>query len=54
MNEPRPRQQSLLEHTDRKPFPQEVEAKALELLVELFIAVIPALEGAKRDEQDHQ
>jgi hypothetical protein len=54
MNEAKLRQRSLLEDADRKPLPQEIEAKALELLVQMLIAVIPAIDGGRRDEQDHE
>jgi hypothetical protein len=54
MNEAKLRQRSLLEDADREPLPQEIEAKALELLVQMLIAVIPAIDGGRRDEQDHE
>jgi hypothetical protein len=54
VNEAKFRQRSLLEDGDSKPLPQEIEAKALELLVQMLIAVIPAIDGGRRDEQDHE
>lgn len=54
MNEAKLRQRSLLEHAESTPLPQEIEAKALELLVQMLIAVIPAIDGEKRNEQDHE
>lgn len=54
MNQARLRQRSLLEEIGSKALPQEIEAKAFELLVELFLAVVPVLEGGKHDEQDQK
>lgn len=55
MNEERLRQRSLLDDgLLQKPLPKEVEEQALDLLVQLLIAVIPVIEGGHRDEQDHQ
>jgi hypothetical protein len=54
VKEARLRQRSLLDVPDSEPLPPEIRAKAFELLVELFIAAIPALEGGKRDEQDQE
>lgn len=54
MKETRLRQLSLLDEEPTVPLPTEVEEKAFELLVQLLIAIIPALDGARRDEQDHQ
>ena len=54
MNEARLRQRSLLPGEDSKPLPKEIEAKARQLLVELLIAVIPAIDGGKADEQTHK
>jgi hypothetical protein len=48
------RQLSLLERRPETKIPQEVEAKALDLLVQLLIAVIPAVEGGRDDEQDQK
>jgi hypothetical protein len=48
------RQLSLLDEGPHEPLPKEVEAKAFELLVQLLIAVIPAIDGGSRDEQDQQ
>lgn len=53
VNEAKLRQRSLLEDADSKPLPKEIEAKVLELLVQLLVAAIPASNGGKRDEQDH-
>jgi hypothetical protein len=54
VNEAKFRQRGLLEDGDSKPFPQEIETKVLELLVQMLVAVIPAIDGGRRDEQDHQ
>jgi hypothetical protein len=51
--EARLRQRSLLPEEHSEPLTKEVEAKALELLVELLIALIPAIHGERADEQDH-
>jgi len=48
------RQLSLLERRLETKIPQEIEAKALDLLVQLLIAVIPAVEGGRDDEQDQK
>jgi hypothetical protein len=54
VNEAKMRQRSLLIGGDQKPLPQEIEVKALELLEQLLLAVIPAIDGGRRDEQDHE
>ncbi|MGH8216993.1 MAG: hypothetical protein ACREUT_00270 [Steroidobacteraceae bacterium] len=54
MNEARLRQRSLLQELDGVLLPKEIEEKAFELLVELLLAVVPALEGGRGDEQDHR
>lgn len=54
MNEAKLRQRRLLEDAESKPLPQGLEAKALELLVQMLIAVIPAIDGERRNEQDHE
>jgi hypothetical protein len=54
VNEAKMRQRSLLIDGDHKPLPQEIEVKALELLEQLLLAVIPAIDGGRRDEQDHE
>ena len=54
MKETRLRQLSLLDEEPIALLPTEVEEKAFELLVQLLIAIIPTLDGARRDEQDHQ
>lgn len=54
MNQARLRQLSLLDEGPIDPLPREIEEKAFELLVQLLIAVIPAIDGERRDEQDHQ
>jgi hypothetical protein len=52
---PRPaRQLPLLEPSVPSPLPEDVEAKARALLVELLTAMIPILEQEVRDEQDHR
>ena len=48
------RQLSLLERRPETKIPQEIEAKALDLLVQLLIAVIPTIEGGRGDEQDQK
>jgi hypothetical protein len=48
------RQLSLLERRPETRIPQEIEAKALDLLVQLLIAVMPAIEGGRDDEQDQK
>jgi hypothetical protein len=48
------RQRSLLDEGPIESLPIEVEQKAYELLVQLLVAIIPAIEGGRRDEQDHQ
>jgi hypothetical protein len=52
VNEAKPRQRSLLDDSPGKPLPKEIEAKAFQLLVQLLLAVVPAISGEKRDEQD--
>jgi hypothetical protein len=47
-------QLSLLERRPETQIPQEIEARALDLLVQLLIAVIPAVEGGRDDEQDQK
>jgi hypothetical protein len=54
VNEGRLRQLSILEEEPFEPLPKEIEEKAFELLVQLLIALIPAIEGGRCDEQDHQ
>jgi hypothetical protein len=53
VNEAKLRQLSLLEERPCNPLTKEVEQKALELLVQLLLAVLPTLDGGRRDEQDH-
>jgi hypothetical protein len=48
------RQLSLLERRPETKIPEEIKAKALDLLVQLLIAVIPAVEGGRDDEQDQK
>jgi hypothetical protein len=50
VTEARLRQLSLLEEKVKTQLPPEVEAKALELLVQLLIEVIPALQAG----EDHE
>ena len=52
MNEAKLRQLSLLEERPCNPLTEEVEQKALELLVQLLLAVLPTLGGGRRDDQD--
>ena len=48
------RQLSLLERRPETKIPQEIEAKALDLLVQLLISLIPAIEGGRGDDQDQK
>jgi hypothetical protein len=50
MNEAKLRQRSLLQELDGVPLPKEIEEKAFELLVELLLAIVPAVEGGRVDE----
>jgi hypothetical protein len=54
VKEARLRQLSLLERRPETKIPQEAEAKALDLLVQLLISVIPAIEGGRGNEQDQK
>jgi hypothetical protein len=54
VKEARLRQLSLLDRRPETKIPQEIEAKALDLLVQLLIAVIPAVAGGRDDEQDQK
>ena len=54
MKEAKLRQLNLLQTNDYSPLPRASEAEALELLVQLLIAVLPAIEEGKPDEQDQQ
>ena len=54
VNEAKMRQRSLLIDGDHKPLPQDIEVKALELLEQLLLDVIPAIDGGRRDEQGHE
>lgn len=54
VNEAKMRQQSLLAEGVHEPLPQKVEEQALELLVQLLIAVALATEEGRHDEQDHR
>ena len=55
MNEARLRQGSLLlGEGPQKSFPTDIEEQALELLVQMLIGVIPALEEGSHDEQNHR
>ncbi len=49
INEARLRQRNLLDE-ERAPLPKEVEAKVLELLVELLLGVMGANDGDRGDE----
>jgi hypothetical protein len=52
---PRPaRQLPLLRPSDPSPLPDDVEAEARALLVDLLAAMILILEQEVRDEQDHR
>lgn len=50
VKETRLRQLSLLDEEPITLLPTEVEEKAFELLVQLLIAIIPTLDGERRDE----
>jgi hypothetical protein len=54
VNEAKLRQLSLLDEAPLEPLPEEIEEKAFELLVQLLIAVIPAINGERHDEQSHK
>ena len=54
VNEAKLRQLSLLDEAPLEPLPKEIEEKAFELLVQLLIAVIPAINGASHDEQSDE
>ena len=54
MNEAKPRQRSLLEKNLDEELPKEITGKAVDLLVQLIAAVIPALGRGNNDEQDHE
>jgi hypothetical protein len=54
VNEAKLRQLSLLDEAPLEPLPEEIEEKAFELLVQLVIAVIPAINGERHDEQSHK
>jgi len=56
MNEARLRQRSLLPKDPDQPLPREVESKVFELLVQLLLSVVPAIEneGGEHDEQDRR
>jgi hypothetical protein len=53
VNEAKLRQLSLLDEGRYEPLPKEIEAKAFELLVQLLIAVMPAIDAGGCDEQDY-
>ena len=50
MNEANLRQRNLLNEGPDKPLPKDVEAKVLELLVQLLLAVAPAAKGEERND----
>jgi hypothetical protein len=54
VNEARLRQRSLLDEGSKQSLPKEIEEQTLELLVQLLITVIPAIQEGNRDEQNHQ
>jgi hypothetical protein len=54
VQETRLRQLSLLERSSNTSIPIEIEEKALELLVQMLISVIPAIEGGEVDEQNQK
>jgi hypothetical protein len=54
VNEEKMRQRNLLAEGVHEPLPKKVEEQALELLVQLLIAVALTTEEGRHDEQDHQ
>jgi len=54
VQEKRLRQLSLLERSSNTQIPKEIEAKVLELLVQMLILVIPAIERGAVDEQNQK
>ena len=50
VNEAILRQRNLLNEGPDKPLPKDVEAKVLELLVQLLLAVAPAAKGEERND----
>jgi hypothetical protein len=50
VNEGNLRQRNLLNEGPDKPLPKDVEAKVLELLVQLLLAVAPAAKGEERND----
>jgi hypothetical protein len=55
MNEARLRQGSLrLGEGPQRSLPTDIEERALELLVQLLIGVMAAIEGGSHDEQNHR
>jgi len=50
VNEANLRQRNLLNEGPDKPLPKDVEAKVLELLVQLLLAVAPAAKGEERND----
>ena len=54
MREEKLRQLSLLERGSNTEIPREIEEKALDLLVQMLIAIIPAIEGGEVDEQNQK
>jgi hypothetical protein len=54
VNGARLQQLSLLDEGPQKSLPQDIEDQTLELLVQLLIEVIPALEEGSHDEQNNR
>lgn len=54
MNEAQLRQLSLLDEAPQKSLPKNIEEQVLDLLVQLLIGVLPALEEGSHDEQNHR
>jgi hypothetical protein len=48
------RQLSLLERSSKTKIPKEIEAKALDLLVQMLTTLIPAIEKGEVDEQNQK
>jgi hypothetical protein len=54
VNEARLRQRSFLDEGLYEPLPKKIEDQALALLVQLLLAVVPAIEEGSRDEQNQR
>lgn len=54
MQEKKLRQLSLLGRSSSTKIPKEIEAKAMELLVQMLLSIIPAVEGGEVNEQNQK